>query len=150
MAESPTEIAAGALTLVVAGGFFAYATQIADLGGGGARSYPLTASFASAQGVSPGTDVRLAGIRVGSVSGMALNPDTFRADMTLAIQAGLDVPEDSSAAIASDGLLGATYVELVPGRSPFALEAGAAIRDTQGAESLFSLLSQVIAAAGRQ
>ena len=66
MAESPTEIAAGGLTLVVAAGFFIYATGATGAWQGGGDTYPLVASFQSAQGVGPGTDVRLAGVRIGT------------------------------------------------------------------------------------
>jgi phospholipid/cholesterol/gamma-HCH transport system substrate-binding protein len=57
------------------------------------------------------------------------------------------VPEDSSVAVATEGLLGATFVEVVPGGSPFALEPGMAIEDTQGALSLIGLLAQFVNAA---
>jgi len=147
MAENPTEIAVGALTLVVAGGFFAYAAQTTGWGGGGADTYPLTASFRSAQGVALGTDVRLAGVQIGTVTGMALNPETYRADMTFAIDHAVEIPEDSSVAVTSEGLLGGVYVEIVPGGSPFALDAGGEIADTQGALNLLGLLSQFISAA---
>jgi phospholipid/cholesterol/gamma-HCH transport system substrate-binding protein len=147
MAETPAEIAVGAATLLVAGGFFVYAAQTTGWGGGPGATYPLTASFRSAQGVSVGTDVRLAGVQIGTVSGMRLNPETYRADMTFAIDADIDVPEDSSVAVSSEGLLGGNFVEIVPGGSPFALEPGGEIFDTQGALNLLGLLSQFISAA---
>ena len=147
MSENPAEIAVGGLTLAVAVGFFAYASQTTGFAGRGAESYPLTASFRSAEGVGLGTDVRLAGVRIGTVTGMELNPETFRADMVFAIDAGIEVPEDSSVAVAQEGLLGGNFVEIVPGGSPFALEPGGEIIDTQGALSLIGLLSQFINAA---
>lgn len=143
MSETPTEIAVGALTLAVAAGFFVYASQTAGIGTG-TGNYDLTASFRSAQGVSLGTDVRLAGVKVGSVTAMDLNPETFRADMVFAIDASVDVPEDSSVAISSEGLLGGNFVEIIPGGSPFPLEPGMAFEDTQGALSLLSLLAQFV------
>jgi phospholipid/cholesterol/gamma-HCH transport system substrate-binding protein len=147
MAETPSEIAAGALTLLVAGGFFAYAAQTTGWTGGGAETYPLTASFRSAQGVSLGTDVRLAGVRIGTVTDVALDPETYRADVTFAIDDGIEVPEDSSVAVTAEGLLGGTFVEIVPGGSPFVLEPGAEIFDTQGALNLLGLLSRFVSAA---
>jgi phospholipid/cholesterol/gamma-HCH transport system substrate-binding protein len=146
MAENPTEIVAGALTLVVAGGFFAFAAQTTGLPGAGQESYPLSASFRSAQGVTTGTDVRLAGVRVGRVTALELNQVTYRADLALAIDADVDVPEDSAAAVSAEGLLGGTFVEILPGGSPFALDPGSEIVDTRSAVSLFGLLSQIIAA----
>jgi len=145
MSESPAEVAVGAVTLAVAAGFFVYAAQMTGFGQGGTEAYPLTASFESAEGVGPGTDVRLAGIRVGTVTGMELNRDTFRADMAFSIHGDVEVPEDSAVSIASEGLLGGTFVEILPGASPFALEPGAEFAETQGARSLLGLLADLIA-----
>ena len=147
MAENPAEVAVGALTLAVAGGFLVYAAQTTGWAGGGAATYPLAASFRSAEGVAPGTEVRLAGIRIGTVTGLALNPETYRADMTFAIDAGIDIPEDSSAAVATQGLLGGTFVEVVAGESPFALDPGAEILDTRGPQNLLGLMADIISSA---
>lgn len=144
MAENPAEVAVGALTLAVAAGFFVYAAQVTGLGTGGAGSYPLAASFHSAEGVGPGTEVRLAGIRVGTVTALDLDRETFRADMEMALAPDIRVPEDSAVAISSEGLLGGTFVEILPGTSPFSLEAGAEFAETQGARSLLGLLADII------
>ena len=76
MRENVTEVVTGTLVLVVAAVFLLYATQFADGFGGGAGDdeYTLSASFRSAEGVTVGTDVRLAGVRIGTVTDMALNP----------------------------------------------------------------------------
>lgn len=137
---------AGALTLVVAAAFLVYAIQVAGLGSVQGGTYPLTASFRSAEGVGPGTDVRLAGVKIGSVTELDLNLETYRADMTVTVRQDVDVPEDSSIAISSEGLLGGNYVEIIPGGSPFNLAEGDAFTDTQGALSLLGLLAKFISA----
>lgn len=147
MSGTRTEIAAGALTVLAAAGFLAYAVQTAGRGGAGPGTYPLTASFRSAQGVGPGADVRLAGVRIGRVTEMALDPRSYRAELTFAIDAGIELPEDSAVSVASDGLLGGAFVEIEAGDSPFTLQPGAEILDTRGARSLLGLLSQGISAA---
>ncbi|MFD0979365.1 outer membrane lipid asymmetry maintenance protein MlaD [Tropicimonas aquimaris] len=144
MSESPGEILAGAATLAVAFGFLVYASQGAGMSSSQGAGYDLTASFRSAEGISVGTDVRLAGVKVGTVSGLDLNRQTFRADVTLNVAGDLEVPEDSSIAISSEGLLGGNFVELVPGGSPFNLEPGSEIEDTQGALSLLGLLAKFV------
>lgn len=144
MSENVTETLVGAGVLVAAAGFLWYAAGVTDAGPGGAASYPLTASFRSAEGIAVGTDVRLAGVKIGSVRGLDLNAQTFRADATFFIAQGIDVPEDSSVAISSEGLLGSNYVEIIPGGSPFNLESGAEIEDTQGAVSLIGLLAKFV------
>lgn len=150
MSESPAEIVAGGITLLVAAGFLVYTTQVAGALRSQGESYDLTASFRSVDGVGVGTDVRLAGVKVGTVTGVALNPETFRADMTVSVEKGISLPEDSSIAISSEGLLGGNFVELVPGGSPFNLEPGAEIEDTQGALNLLGLLAKFVSGTGDQ
>ncbi|MEP4194641.1 MAG: outer membrane lipid asymmetry maintenance protein MlaD [Aliishimia sp.] len=143
MAENKTEILVGGVVLVAAIGFAVYAGQIAGLSGP-SENYPLTASFRSLEGVGVGTDVRLAGVKVGTVTEVALNSDTFRADTVVAVNTGIEIPDDSAIIISSEGLLGGNFVEIMPGGSPYAFEAGDEISDTQGAVSLISLLLKFV------
>ena len=143
MSESRAELFVGAAVLAVAVGFLIYATSgVGAMTGGG--GYDVTASFRSVEGVSVGTDVRLAGVKVGSVTALDLNPETFRADVTLTMYSDVALPDDSSVSVSSEGLLGGNFVEILPGGSPFNLEAGAEIEDTQGAISLIQLLSKFV------
>ncbi len=139
MAESVTEVLTGVGVLAVAAGFLAYAA-----GGTGimARtdSYSLNASFRSVEGITVGTDVRMSGVKVGTVTALELNPKTFFADATVSVRNGIAVPEDSTILVTSEGLLGGAFVEIQPGGSPTDLEAGAEIENTQGAVSVISLL----------
>ena len=144
MAENTSEVLAGGAVLAVAIGFLVYAGQSTGAARTGPDSYDLSASFRSAEGISVGADVRLAGVKIGSVTKLDLNPETFRADMGFSVIGGLELPEDSSIAISSEGLLGGNFVELVPGGSPFPLEPGAEIEDTQGALSLLGLLAKFV------
>lgn len=139
MAENRAEVIAGAAVLAVAAGFLFYAAQGAGIGPAGG-TYPLTASFRSAEGVQVGTDVRLAGVKVGTVTAMQLNPQTFFADLTIAVRQGIELPEDSTIAIASEGLLGGSFVELQPGGALETIPPGGEVLDTQGAVSVISLL----------
>ena len=143
MSENRAELLVGALAIAVAAGFLAYATSRAGVIQG-SDGYSLVASFRSAEGVSVGTDVRLAGVKIGSITGLTLNPETFRADATLAIRSGVELPDDSSVLIASEGLLGGNFVEIQPGGSAFNFEPGAEIDNTQGAISLIELLSKFV------
>lgn len=139
MAYERAEILAGAAVLAVAVGFIVYGGQSAGVMQS-AGSYALHASFRSAEGVTVGTDVRLAGVKVGTVTALTLNPDTYFADAVISVQDGVILPSDSTALISSEGLLGGTFVELQPGGLPDALAAGDEIEDTQGAVSVISLL----------
>jgi phospholipid/cholesterol/gamma-HCH transport system substrate-binding protein len=141
--EHPAELAAGAGVVAVAVAFLVYATQFT----GGVRTpgnYQLTASFRSAEGVTVGTDVRLAGVSIGTVTALELNPETYRADAVFAIDQAVLMPEDTSAAVAQEGLLGGTYIDLQPGGSPFNLDPGSEILDTQSSVSLITLLLRFV------
>ncbi|MEL7105137.1 MAG: outer membrane lipid asymmetry maintenance protein MlaD [Pseudomonadota bacterium] len=144
MSNSATEVVAGGLVLAAAAGFLIYATQFADLGGGGTGTYELSASFRSVEGVGVGTDVRLGGVKVGTVTALDLNPETFRAETMIAIDDEIILPDDTSVLISSEGLLGGSFVELLPGGSPFNIDPGGEILDTQSSVSLIQLLLRFV------
>lgn len=139
MASNVTETVIGAVVLIAAGGFVAFAGQFGGMGGASDR-YELTANFFSAEGVNVGTDVRLAGVKIGSVTGMDLNRDTYQAETRLAIDKDILIPDDSDVKIASEGLLGGSFIEITPGGSEFMLNDGEEILLTQSAVSLLNLL----------
>ncbi len=149
MATQRTEKIVGGVVLAAAIGFGVYAGQVARLGKGGTH-YPLNASFRSLEGVGVGTDVRLSGVKIGSVRGVSLNPETYRADTVLVIAQGTRIPDDSAVIVASEGLLGGNYIEVMPGGSPGFFEAGATVTDTQGAVSLISLLLKFVGGQGAE
>lgn len=144
MAENVTEVVAGAAVLAVALGFLVYAGQHTGYATTDSGSYSLKASFRSVEGVKVGTDVRLAGVKVGTVTDLTLNPQTFYADATVSVKNGIELPDDSAIVISSEGLLGGNFVEIQPGGSPDMLAPGAEIEDTQGAVSLISLLMKFV------
>lgn len=139
-----TEVITGSVVLAAAAGFFLYAGQIVGLSGGG-DSHSYSASFRTADGISVGTDVRLGGVKVGTVTGIDLNPETYRAETAFTVKSDVALPDDTAIIISSEGLLGGSYVELLPGGSPFNLEPGAEIEDTQGSVSLVQLLMKFVA-----
>ena len=147
MTAQKTEIAVGGVVLAAALGFALFMGQAT---GFAARSdgYELTASFRSIEGVTVGTDVRLAGVKIGTVTGIDLNPETFRADARMTVQDNITLPDDTAVVISSEGLLGGNFVEILPGGSPFNLEAVDEIEDTQGAVSLISLLLKFVSGNG--
>lgn len=139
MSDHRAEVLVGGVVLAAAIGFVVYAGQITGFSRDG-DTYPLTASFRSLEGVTVGTDVRLAGVKIGTVTDINLNPETYRADTVLSVRDGVQIPDDSAVIVASEGLLGGNYVEISPGGSLFYLEPGEEILDTQSAVSLVSLL----------
>ena len=143
MSENATEVLVGGVVLAAAIGFFVYAGQVTGFEAA-SDSYELSASFRSADGIGVGTDVRLAGVRVGSVTGLELNPVTFRADVDFTVAGASEVPDDTQAVIASEGLLGGNFLELVPGGSAFNLAPGDEVYETQSAVSLTTLILRAV------
>ena len=147
MAQNKTEVLVGGAVMAVAIGFLVFAAQITGVSSG-SGSYPLTASFRSLEGVNVGTDVRLAGVKIGSVRSVTLNATTYRADTVISVNDGIEIPDDSAITIASEGLLGGNFVEIVPGGSPFMFDPDSEIEDTQSAVSLVSLLLKFVSGSG--
>jgi phospholipid/cholesterol/gamma-HCH transport system substrate-binding protein len=143
MANHTAEVVTGGLVVAAAAGFLFYASQYSGLSGGGG-AYDLTASFRSAEGIVVGTDVRLAGVKVGSVTELELNPETFRAEATFSINEGVIFPDDTAVVVASEGLLGGAFIEALPGGSPFNYDPGAEILDTESSVSIISLLLKFV------
>lgn len=129
----------GAIVAVVAIGFFAFAAAQAGTTGGG-DGYELTGRFQRVDGIAVGSDVRVAGVKVGVVRSVALDPETYMAKLTFAIDRGVGVPDDSIARIAADGLLGGAYVSIEPGAGDM-LAAGGEIINTNGSVDLLTVLS---------
>jgi phospholipid/cholesterol/gamma-HCH transport system substrate-binding protein len=142
MASSTAEAVIGAAVIAVAAGFFVYAARTADVSVG--NTYPLTANFRKADGLTTGGDVRISGVKVGTIRSMTLNPQTFEAQVVIAVPASLRLPDDSSATIQSDGLLGGAHVAIQPGGSSFMLEPGDSFAFTQGAVNILDLVNRAI------
>ncbi len=150
MAESTSEIVVGGAVLAVAASFLIYLGQSTGFTTTKSGDYPLFASFRSGEGITIGTDVRLAGVKIGSVTDMKLNPKTYRADVTLTVNQGVLIPDDSAIVISSEGLLGGNFAEIFPGGSLDNYSPKDEIEDTQGSVSLITLLMKFVSGSGSE
>lgn len=142
MKRSLIETLLGAVVLVIAGFFVYTAYSSSQISGG--TGYPLKATFDKIDGVSPGTDVRISGIKVGTVTNVALDPVTFLATVTLAVDEKYQLPTDTVAAVASEGLLGGYHMSLVPGGSSDMMKPGDTFQYTQSPTSLSDLIGRFV------
>ena len=143
MQNSTVETLIGAVVIAVAVLFlvFAYSSSgVGPISGG----YEVTARFDRANGVNVGTDVRLSGIKVGTVDRLALDPKSYNAVLTLALDKSVKLPDDSSVRITSDGLLGNQYLSIEPGASNQMIKPGGQIENTQGSIDLIGLLGKTV------
>ena len=142
MSRNSVETIMGAVVLVVAAFFlfFAYTT----VHGGTVSGYELTARFNRIEGLRDGGDVKVSGIKVGSIVSLNLDPKTFVAVVKMQIEPSVKLPVDTVATITSTGLLGDKYLALEPGNEDDMLKPGGQIEHTQSPMSLESLIGQYI------
>lgn len=142
------ETVMGAIVLVVAGWFLFTAYQGRANTVSVKDAYKVTALFDNVAGVSAGSDVRLGGVKVGVVDAMGLDTKTYQAKLTLLLSHSTPLPDDSSASIVGDGLLGSKFVSLTPGASDTMLKEGGTIEYTQSSVSLEELIGKFVFSAG--
>jgi len=151
MHRNVIETVMGAVVLAVALVFLGFAYTSANLSS--TSGYTLKAQFNQADGVNAGTDVRIGGVKVGTVTSVSLNPESYLADVSLSIDPSVKLSQDTAAAISSDGLLGGRSLSLSPGGRPDDpngwLKDGDTIAYTQSNPSLEQLLGQVIFSIGQ-
>lgn len=146
MTRNVLETLLGAVVLIVAIGFLAFAYRSSQISEGG--GYELLARFDRVDGLEPGADVRISGIKVGSVVSQTLDPQTFRAEVRFTLRDDVELPLDSSAAVVSNGLLGGKYLAVVPGGDLEVLEPGDELTLTQSAINLEDLIGHMIFSQG--
>ena len=148
MRRDLAETLAGAVVLAIAGVFLVYVTSFAT--GTGQDQYELAATFSRADGLTRGSEVRLAGVRVGSVSSITVNPENYLAVARFEIRSDLSIPEDSSAEIRSEGLLGGSFVDIVPGSEDAMLAAGESFALTQSSVGVMDLIGRYLVNLGSE
>ena len=141
MSRNLLEIVMGTLVLVVAGLFVTFAYSVAQLHE--VSGYQVTARFNHADGIKTGGDIRISGIKVGTILSETLDPTTFQAVVVLNIDKSIKLPDDTVAKVSSSGLLGDKFLQLEPGNSDNNIQPGGLIKMTQSSVSLESLFGQV-------
>lgn len=142
MKSNLLEVVMGAVVLIVSVFFviFAYSTSQWQPSTG----YEIYAKFDRIDGIMRGSDVRLSGVKVGTVKDIRLDPHTYLAVVNISVAPHIQLPKDSAAEIVSDGLLGGKFLSLVPGGEDEHIPRGGEIKHTQAAVSLESLIGQFI------
>ncbi|MEE8189422.1 MAG: outer membrane lipid asymmetry maintenance protein MlaD [Kiloniellales bacterium] len=142
MRRNIIETVMGGVVLLVA--LIFVVTVFQSRGGGGTSGYQVTAEFDDVSGLAPGTEVRMAGVKIGTVAGQRLDPETYFAVVTLNIAESVKLPRDTSARILADGLLGSSFVALEPGGDEEMIPPDGQINFTQGSINVVDLLGRFI------
>jgi phospholipid/cholesterol/gamma-HCH transport system substrate-binding protein len=124
---------------------FAYiAIKMGDIGFIGGDNYPIQAVFTNVSGLKPGAQVEMAGVAVGKVDEIKINPDTYQAVVKMMVKKGIKIQDDSIASVKTAGIIGDKYIKISPGASDVILEQNSVIRDTESALDLEELVSKYI------
>lgn len=142
MKKKPVETIMGLVVLVIALLFLVFAYRVSDLQV--VKGYPLTAEFMKVGGLSVGSDVRINGIKVGTVTSQKLNNEDYMVKVTFSISPEIQLPEDSSVSIVSDGLIGDKFVKIEPGKSSQILTAGDSFTRTKDFKTIEDMVGEVI------
>jgi phospholipid/cholesterol/gamma-HCH transport system substrate-binding protein len=141
--EQWAEAATGLVVILVAAVFLVYSLTVGGVGRK-SGSYEVTAKFGEVGALAPGAVVSVAGVKVGTVSQVTLEPKTYLAVAKLSIDPTVKLPADSTAKITSDSLLGGAHIAIAPGGSLEDLKPGGEIENTQGSVDLFGLIGQFL------
>ena len=142
MRESLFETMVGFLVVAVAAIFLVFSLQQRSEAAP-RDSYTLNAKFNRVDGISTGSDVRMAGVKVGAVTDIKLDPKTYKAVVTFTMRKGVQVPDDSTAQVVSDGLLGGAYLGILVGGAFDYIPEGGTVEFTRGSVDLLTVLSEV-------
>ena len=146
MRESLFETLVG-LAVVAVAAFFLVFSLSQQSGAATGDSYALLAKFGRADGVSPGTDVRVAGVKVGQVTGVNVDPKTLKAEVKMNVRKDILLPVDSTAQIQSDSLLGGSYIYVLAGGDPdvnLPTDGSGVFDYTRGTVDIMSLLLEAV------
>ena len=142
MNKNTFETALGAFVLIVAVIFLILSYRMSNVSSG--SGFTILAGFSGIGGLKAGDSVQISGVKIGTVSDVSLNTDTYLARVSMDIDDDIQIPDDTAALISSESLLGGRFMLLEPGASDTYLEDGGRIIYTQAPQNLEQLLGQFI------
>lgn len=142
MRKKPVETIMGLLVLVIALLFLGFAYNVTDLQV--VEGYSVNAEFTKVGGLSIGSDVRINGIKVGTVTAQDLNNEDYTVRVTFSIASNVKLPKDSVASIVSDGLMGNKFVKIEPGKAKEYLANGDTFEKTKNFKTIEDMVGEII------
>ncbi len=142
MRRNAIETVMGAVVLLVAGVFVFFAYDMAQVKA--VEGYEVTVLLYKIGGLNEGSDVRISGIKVGTVIDHNLDSESYDARVRMTITREFKLPVDTVASIASEGLLGGKYVRLEPGTKKSFIKDGGTLTKTKDFRSLEDQVGEII------
>ncbi len=142
MNKKPVETIMGIVVVVVAALFLFFAYKVSDLQV--VKGYTVTAKFLKVGGLNVGSDVRINGIKVGTVISQKLDPENFDAEVKMSLSSDIPLPADSVAMIMSDGLIGDKFIKIEHGKASEYLKDGDIIAKTKDFKTIEDMVGEII------
>ena len=142
MKRSVVETILGAVVVIGAAVFLMFGYKIGNVAS--IEGFDLSADFSGIGGLQIGDDVQISGVKVGSITAVELNPDSYLARVHMSVDPSIELPTDTGALISSKSLLGGRYLALEPGADEEMIESGGRVQFTQAPQNIEQLLGQFI------
>ncbi len=142
MNKRPVETIMGIVVIVIAALFMFFAYRVSDLQV--VKGYTVSAHFLKVGGLTIGSDVRINGIKVGTVISQKLNPEDYVAEIKMSLSPDLKLPKDSTAVIAGAGLMGDKFIKIEPGKDTEILSDGDELTHTKDFKTLEDMVGEII------
>ncbi len=140
--KNAVETILGAVVLLMAGTFISFAMNMVDIGE--VNGYEVSAAFLKVGGLTDGSDVRLNGVKIGTVSDLTLDYETYDAVVKMSIRSDIKLPVDSVASIGSSGIIGGKFIAIRPGGEKEVVAEGGALTKTEDFKSLEDQVGEII------
>jgi len=140
--KNAVETILGAVVLLMAGTFISLAMNMVDVGE--VNGYEVSAAFLKVGGLTDGSDVRLNGVKIGTVSDLSLDYETYDAVVKMSIRSDIRLPVDSVASIGSSGIIGGKFIAIRPGGEKDVVAEGGALAKTEDFKSLEDQVGEII------
>ena len=142
MNKRPMETIMGIVVLVVAAFFVYFAYKVSDLQV--VKGYEVTARFLKVGGLNVGSDVRINGIKVGTVVAQKLDTENYDAEIVMSLASDIKLPKDSVAVIVGDGLIGDKFIKIEPGHDKEMLQNGDIITNVKDFKTIEDMVGEII------
>lgn len=110
----------------------------------GGEYLTIHARFSSVAGLKSGSSVEIAGVEVGRINEILLDPEEYEADVWMKIKGDVAIQEDAIASVRTKGIIGNRYIKITPGASDIELKSGDLLAQTEPAIQIEELISQFI------
>ncbi|MDR1694536.1 MAG: MlaD family protein [Lactobacillaceae bacterium] len=142
MNKKPIETIMGIIVIFIAASFIYFSYNASDLRV--VKGYEITVNFLKVGGLNIGSDVRINGVKVGTVVSQSLDNENYHAVIKLSVASNIKLPKDSTFEVATDGLMGDKFIKVQPGTSLELLKNGDTATNTKDFKTIEDMVGEII------